>query len=129
MPGPLSVTLNTTESACSRRESTIVDGGPSAEPPNIFIFLVDSLRRDYLSPYNGRVSFTASIDAFAKESLVFRRAFTQYGATGLSVPSVWIGGLLLHKQYVTPFAPMNAPARLLQHEQYAQWISMTTSSM
>ena len=31
---------------------------------------------------------------------------------------------MLHKQYVTPFAPMNTLARLLEHEQYAQWISM-----
>ena len=31
---------------------------------------------------------------------------------------------MLHKQYVTPFAPMNTLAKLLEHEQYAQWISM-----
>ena len=55
---------------------------------------------------------------------MFERAFTRYGATGLSVPSIWVGGLLLHKQYVTPFAPMNALARLLEHEQYQQWVSM-----
>ena len=55
---------------------------------------------------------------------MFERAFTRYGATGLSVPSMWVGGLVLHKQYVTPFAPMNTLAKLLEHEQYAQWISM-----
>jgi len=105
-------------------EWSALDGAPAADRPNIFLFVVDSLRRDYLSPYNPAVSFTPAIDAFARESLVFSRAFTQYGATGLSVPSIWIGGSPLHKQYIVPFAPMNTLARLLTHEQYAQWISM-----
>src|SRR5258708_7841110 len=38
--------------------------------PNIFLFVLDSLRPDYLSPYNKAVSFTPAIDAFAKESVV-----------------------------------------------------------
>ena len=45
-------------------------------------------------------------------------------ATGLAVPSIWTGGLLLHKQYVTPFAPMNTLAKLLAAEDYRRWISM-----
>ena len=77
-----------------------------------------------MSPYNHQVTFTPALERFARESTVFERAFTRYGATGLSVPSMWVGGLVLHKQYVTPFAPMNTLARLLEHEQYAQWISM-----
>lgn len=105
-------------------EWSSLDGPPAALRPNIFMFVIDSLRRDYVSPYNPAVTFTPSIGAFAKDSLVFDRAFTQYGATGLSVPSIWIGGSLLHKQYVTPFAPMNALSKLIAHEQYAQWISM-----
>lgn len=99
-------------------------GAPSKTRPNIFLFVVDSLRRDYVSPYNDRVTFTPAIGAFARDSLVFDRAFTQYGATGLSVPSIWTGGAVLHKQYVTPFAPMNALAKLLAHEQYDEWISL-----
>ena len=101
-----------------------LDGEPAAERPDIYLFVIDSLRRDYLSPYNPAVTFTPAIDAFANDSLVFASAFTQYGATGLSVPSIWMGGPLLHKQYVEPFAPMNALARLLTHEQYTEWISM-----
>jgi hypothetical protein len=99
-------------------------GEPSAQRPNIFVFVVDSLRRDYVSPYNPKVAFTPSIAALAADSLVFRNAFTQYGATGLSVPSLWVGGPILHKQYVTPFAPMNSLAKLLEHERYQQWIGM-----
>jgi hypothetical protein len=101
-----------------------LNGAPTAVRPHIFIFVVDSLRRDYLSPYNRHVTFTPALERFARESTVFEHAFTRYGATGLSVPSLWVGGLVLHKQYVTPFAPMNTLAKLLEHEQYAQWISM-----
>ena len=99
-------------------------GEPAAQRPHIFVFVVDSLRRDYLSPYNARVTFTPSIAALADDSLVFRNAFTQYGATGLSIPSLWVGGPILHKQYVTPFTPMNSLAKLLAHERYTQWIGM-----
>lgn len=98
--------------------------GPSPRRPHIFLFVVDSLRRDYLSPYNSTVSFTPSIARFAAESTVFEKAFTRYGGTGLSVPSIWVGGLILHKQYVTPFAPMNTLSKLLAVEDYQQAISM-----
>lgn len=92
--------------------------------PHIFLFVVDSLRRDYLSPYNAAVQFTPAIGAFANESVVFRRAFTRYGGTGLSVPAIWTGGMLLHKQYVTPFDPMNTLLKLLDAEHYRRLMSM-----
>ena len=50
---------------------------------------------------------------FAKDSVVFTRAFTRYGGTGLSVPAIWTGGMVLHKQYVTPSEPMNTLLKLL----------------
>lgn len=92
--------------------------------PHVFVFVVDSLRRDYLSPYNPAVTFTPAIQQFASESTTFTRAFTRYGATGLSVPSIWVGGMVLHKQYVLPFAPMNALHDLLAHHGYRRWMSM-----
>lgn len=98
-------------------------GAPAPRRPHVFLFVVDSLRRDYLSPYNDAVTFTPSIQRFATESVVYDRVFTRYGATGLSVPSIWVGGMLLHKQYVTPFAPMNTLHKLLAHEQYERWMS------
>jgi hypothetical protein len=100
-----------------------LDGPPAAFRPHIFLIVVDSLRRDYLSPYNPRVSFTPQIGAFGAESLVFRRAFTRYGATGLSVPSIWVGGLVPHKQYPRPYAPFNALHALLAHHRYETWLS------
>jgi len=54
--------------------------------------VVDSMRRDYLSPYNPAVTFTPNIDRWARESHVFRNAFTQYGGTEMAMPSLWVGG-------------------------------------
>ncbi len=92
-------------------------------PPNIFIFVIDSLRRDYLSPYNARVEFTPNIEKFAAESVVMRNAFTRYGGTGLSEPSLWLGGAMIHKQYVTPFAPMNSLQKLIEAHDYQAFVS------
>jgi arylsulfatase A-like enzyme len=99
-------------------------GNPASVRPHVFVFVVDSLRRDYLSPYNPAVTFTPEIERLAQDSLVFRNAFTQYGATGLSIPSIWVGAPILHKQYVTQFPRMNTLGKLLAHEQYEQWIGM-----
>jgi hypothetical protein len=98
-------------------------GGPAPYRPHIFLIVIDSLRRDYLSPYNAAVTFTPQIGRFASENLVFQHTFTRYGATGLSVPSIWVGGLVPHQQYPQPFAPFNALHALLAHEQYETWLS------
>ena len=92
--------------------------------PNIFIIVVDSLRRDYLGVYNPDVKFMPAIDQFASDSLVFEQAFSRYGATGLSEPSIWVGGMLPHQQYVSPFAPMNSMQRLLRAQDYQGFISV-----
>ncbi len=92
--------------------------------PHIFIIVIDSLRKDYVAPYNPRVGFTPGIEAFSRESAVFDNAFTHYGSTGLAEPAIWAGGLLLHKQYIVPFYPMNALQRLVQEEGYQSFISM-----
>ncbi len=94
--------------------------------PNIFIFTVDSLRPDYLSSYNPKVKFTPSLGAFAAESVVMENAFTHYGATGLSEPSIWVGGMGVHKQYVTPFHPMNTLQKLIEAEGYQAYLSLDT---
>lgn len=95
-----------------------------ANPPNIFIIVIDSLRRDYLSPYNAKVHFTPAIESFARESIVFSNAFTRYGGTGLAEPSIWVGGMILHKQYVSPFHPMNRLEKLLDANQYHSYLGM-----
>lgn len=92
--------------------------------PDIYIFVVDSLRRDYLGAYNPKVRFTPELDRFAAESTAIRNAFTRYGATGLSEPSIWTGSLMLHKQYITPFHPMNSLQKLLETDGYQGLISV-----
>jgi glucan phosphoethanolaminetransferase (alkaline phosphatase superfamily) len=94
--------------------------------PNIFIFVIDSLRRDYLSPYNPAVKFTPSIAAFARDSVVMENAFTRYGGTGLSEPSLWVGGMMLHQQYITPFRPMNSLEKLILANGYQAFVSRDT---
>ena len=95
----------------------------SGSKPNIFIIVIDSLRRDYLSPYNSAVDFTPAIGAFARESTPVPNAFTRYTGTGLSEPSIWSGAMLLHKQYVLPFYPMDSLQKLLDFEKYQQFIT------
>ncbi len=90
---------------------------PSSRPL-VFLLVVDSLRADYLSPYNPAVRFTPSIDAFAKENGVFSNAFTRYGGTGLSMPAIWAGAVLPHRQYVLPFGPMNTLEKLVEANGY-----------
>ncbi len=92
-----------------------------AEPstrPLVFLLVVDSLRADYLSPYNAAVRFTPNLEAFAKENGVFSNAFTRYGGTGLSMPAIWAGSVLPHQQYVLPFGPMNALEKVLDANGY-----------
>jgi len=97
---------------------------PSVRPPNIFIVVVDSLRPDYVSAYNPAATFTPAIDAFAKESIVMRRAFTQYAGTALSQPAIWAGGLIQRAMYVKPFAEINNLERLTVAAGYRRYISI-----
>lgn len=90
----------------------------STETPDIYLFVIDSLRPDYVGAYNRAVDFTPSIDSFARDAIVFERAFTRYGATGLAVPALWVGGMIPHQQYPKPFYPMNSLSKLLQRTKY-----------
>jgi hypothetical protein len=96
----------------------------AARPPNIFVVVVDSLRPDYLSPFNPKVTFTPGLGRFGSQADVFKNTFSHYGATGLSEPSIWVGGMMPHKQYVQPFRPLNALQALLRAEKYRQFISV-----
>jgi hypothetical protein len=96
----------------------------SAKKPHIFIFVVDSLRQDYLSPYNQSVHFTPAIEGFARENIVMKNAFTRYGGTALAEPSIWTGGMQLHKQFVQPFYPMNSLQKLIDAERYQSFVTL-----
>ena len=96
----------------------------ASRPPHIFFFVIDSLRRDYVSAYNPTVTFTPAFDAFAREGFAFQRAFTRYGGTGLSMPAIWAGSMILHKEYVLPFQRMNALEKLITVNGYRPVMSM-----
>jgi phosphoglycerol transferase MdoB-like AlkP superfamily enzyme len=92
--------------------------------PNIFVIVVDSLRQDYLSPYNPKVTFTPQVESFARESVVMQNSFTPYGGTVLSEPAIWSGTMQLHKQYIEPYYPMNALQKLLEAENYEMYLTV-----
>jgi len=92
--------------------------------PNIFIFVIDSMRRDFLSPYNPAITTTPEFAAFAKDSVVFENAFTRYAGTALSEPAIWVGAMQLHKQYIEPFYPMNNLQKLAGTEGYHSYVSL-----
>jgi hypothetical protein len=93
--------------------------GPSTtRRPDIYLFVVDSLRRDYLSPYNAAVSFTPNIDRFAGDAFVFRNAFTRHGGTALAIPSIWTGSPVVRKILGPGFERMNTMQKLLDAEGY-----------
>ncbi|MFA6004173.1 MAG: sulfatase-like hydrolase/transferase [Elusimicrobiota bacterium] len=97
--------------------------GAWPQRPHIFIFVLDSLRPDYIGAYNPKAGFTPALDAFAREALVWRNAFTAYGGTGLSEPSIWAGGRIPHKQYIVPFSPMNSLEKLICEEGYRSFMT------
>ncbi len=91
--------------------------------PNIFIFVIDSMRPDYLGAYNAKVDFTPNMDAFAHDSVVFHNAYTQYAGTTLSEPAIWSGALLLHAHYVQPFPNVNSLEKLATTDGYKMIVS------
>jgi len=95
----------------------------SGTKPNIFIIVVDSLRQDYLSPYNAAVDFTPEIQKFARESIVLRNAFTRYGGTALSEPAIWSGAMQLHTTYVQPYRYINSLEKLIRVDGYHSYLA------
>lgn len=86
--------------------------------PLIFLFIVDSLRRDYVSVYNPAATFTPEIAKLASDSFVFERAFTRYAGTAMAVPSIWAGGMLMHELEHRRFAGRNSLMKLLTADGY-----------
>lgn len=98
---------------------------PTAGPkPNIFFFVIDSLRQDYVSAYNPAVTTTPNFGEFARDSVVMQNAFTRYAGTALSEPALWVGAMQLHMTYLEPFSPMNSLQKLLDTDGYQDYISV-----
>jgi hypothetical protein len=108
-----------------RQDLKLVDrlvpsGGPR---PNIFIFVIDSLRQDYVGAYNAKVDFTPNLDAFAADGVALRNVYTQYAGTSLSEPAIWAGAMLLHAHYLQPFTRVNSLEKLVAADGYQMVVS------
>jgi len=91
--------------------------------PNIFVFVIDSMRPDYLGAYNPHVDYTPNLDAFARDSVVLHNVYSQYAGTSLSEPAVWAGATLLHAHYPQPFSKLNSLDRMLHTDRYRMLVS------
>jgi len=60
----------------------------SVRPTNLILITVDTLRADHLGAYGYRRATSPNVDALAKESLLFRRAFSQAPETNPSLSSL-----------------------------------------
>jgi arylsulfatase A-like enzyme len=99
----------------------------TGQRPNIFVFVVDSLRQDFVTAYNSAVDNTPEIAAFAKDSLVFRNAFSRYAGTTLSEPAIWAGAMLLHTHYVQPFSRVNNLEKLAAIDGYQSFVTVDST--
>jgi hypothetical protein len=95
----------------------------SAARPNIFLFVIDSMRPDYLGAYNPKATFTPNLDALARDSVVVRNVYTPYAGTSLSEPAIWAGALLLHAHFLEPFERVNSLEKLLKTDGYQMVVS------
>jgi hypothetical protein len=94
-----------------------------SERPNIFVFVIDSVRPDYLGAYNPKATFTPNLDALARDSVVVRNAWTPYAGTSLSEPAIWAGALLLHAHFMQPFERVNSLEKLVKTDGYQMVVS------
>jgi len=95
-----------------------------SDRPNIFVFVVDAMRPDYLGAYNPRVNYTPNLDAFARDSIVLHNAYSQYAGTSLSEPAIWAGAMMLHAHYLQPFWKVDGLEQMLRADNYHMVVSM-----
>ncbi|HJS74690.1 MAG TPA: sulfatase [Vicinamibacteria bacterium] len=76
-------------SGCGRQEAA--PAASETRPPNILLFLVDTLRADALGAYGNEIVETPAIDRFAREGTLFERAFAPTSWTRPSVTSILTG--------------------------------------
>lgn len=64
---------------------------PSRKPPHVIIFLVDTLRADYLGAYGEKAPTSPRFDEFAREAILFEDAWAQASWTRSAVASIFTG--------------------------------------
>ena len=91
--------------------------------PNIFLFVIDSMRPDYLGAYNPKADFTPNLDTLARDSVVVRNVWTPYAGTSLSEPAIWAGAMQLHAHFLQPFERVNSLEKLVKADGYQMVVS------
>lgn len=81
---------------------------PLNSPPNIIIFIADSLRRDHLGCYGYPLATSPNIDAMAENSILFEQCYSQTSWTKPSVASLFTGYLpRIHQAVLTTYDMKN----------------------
>ena len=66
-------------------------GASTDDPPNVVLIVLDTTRRDHLGCYGGTAELTPTIDALARESVVYEQAFSTAPWTIPSHASLFTG--------------------------------------
>ena len=74
--------------SASAVEPLIGAAGPPREPPNIVLYVIDTLRADHLGCYGYPRPVSPSIDAFSREAVLFEHAVAQSSWTRSSMASI-----------------------------------------
>ena len=73
---------------CGCDRGQVASERPSAAPPNIVLYIVDTLRADSLRCYGNPVVETPAFDRLAREGTLFENAFAQNSWTRPSIASI-----------------------------------------
>jgi arylsulfatase A-like enzyme len=87
------------------------------------MFVIDALRRDYVSAYNPRVNFTPHMQEFAGDSIVFQHAYSSYAGTSLAVAAIFSGFQQINKTYYVPLAREKNLQSMLEVDGYDSYVS------
>ena len=117
--GAVSITIPNVEYAAAAPSS--------GRRPDVFLFVIDSLRRDYVVfVFNPAVNLPLNIERFLADSFVFRNAFTRHGGTELAMPSIWAGAAVIMLIADPSFTRINAIEKLVNTDGYRMAINEHT---
>ncbi len=80
-------------------------------PPNVLLIVIDTLRADSLGSYGYNRDTSPNLDALARESVLFRNAFSTGPVTSISMASIMTGRLPFFADDVPPCANVKCPER------------------
>jgi arylsulfatase A-like enzyme len=69
-------------------DAVLTEPRATATGPNLILIVADTLRADALGPYGGKPGVSPVLDAFARDAVVFERAYAQASWTRPSIASI-----------------------------------------